>query len=164
MKMLFSLLAGAILQIAPQQFSLQAYASQPTLFKVLKVIDGDTVLVDVRGNKEKVRLLGIDTPENNPGEEIECFSNEATEKMRSFVASQSVILIDDRTQGNRDRYKRLLRYVYLPDTKRTFVNGEMIKQGYAYSYRQYPTLQLDKFNRLEKEAREKNLGLWGSCR
>jgi endonuclease YncB( thermonuclease family) len=133
-------------------------------FNVLKVVDGDTISVDVRGKKEVVRLLGIDTPESvDPRKPVQCFAKEATNKMKGFVAGKSVILIDDKTQGNRDKYNRLLRYVYLPDSVRTFVNGEMVKQGYAYSYRQYPTKLLDKFNGFEKYAREHNLGLWGSC-
>lgn len=135
-----------------------------SVFKVLKVVDGDTIQVDVRGNKEMVRLLGIDTPESvDPRKPVQCFAKEATGKMKSLVNGKSVILIDDSTQGNRDKYSRLLRYVYLPDSVRTFVNGEMIKQGYAYSYRQYPTKMLAKFNNFEKYARERNLGLWGSC-
>jgi micrococcal nuclease len=134
------------------------------MFKVLKVIDGDTIQVDVRGHKEVVRLLGIDTPESvDPRKPVQCFAKEATNKMKGFIASKSVMLVDDSTQGNRDKYKRLLRYVYLPDRVRTFVNGEMVKQGYAFSYRQYPTKMLDKFNSFEKYAREHNLGLWGAC-
>jgi len=133
-------------------------------FRVLKVVDGDTIQVDVRGKKEVVRLLGIDTPESvDPRKPIQCFAKEATNKMKGFVNGKSVILIDDKTQGNRDKYSRLLRYVYLPDSVRTFVNGEMIKQGFAFSYKQYPTKMLDKFNNLEKYAREHNLGLWSSC-
>lgn len=133
-------------------------------FKVLKVVDGDTIQVDVRGKKEVVRLLGIDTPESvDPRKPVQCFAKEATNKMKSFVIGKSVILIDDRTQGNRDKYSRLLRYVYLPDSVHTFINGEMVKQGYAFSYRQYPTKMLNKFNNFEKYAREHNLGLWSSC-
>lgn len=161
MRLLFSLLLALFL---PSLFINPAYANKPQLFKVLKVIDGDTIVVDVRGNKETLRLLGIDTPETvDPRKPIQCFGKTASEKMKSFVAGKSVILVDDNTQGNRDKYKRLLRYVYLPDSKRTFVNGEMIKQGYAFSYRQYPTKMLDKFNNLEKYAREHNDGLWSSC-
>ncbi len=138
------------------------YAEQT--FKVTKVVDGDTIAVDVRGNKEAVRLLGIDTPETvDPRKPVQCFGKAASDKMKSFVSGKSVILVDDRTQGNRDKYNRLLRYVYLPDKVKTFVNGEMVKQGYAFSYRQYPTKYLDKFNAWEKYAREHNLGLWGSC-
>ncbi len=133
-------------------------------FKVLKIVDGDTIQVDVRGKKEVVRLLGIDTPESvDPRKPVQCFAKEATNKMKSFVSGKSVILVDDKTQGNRDKYNRLLRYVYLPDSVRTFVNGEMVKQGYAFSYKEYPTKMLAKFNSFEKYAREHNLGLWGSC-
>ncbi len=133
-------------------------------FKVLKVVDGDTIQVDVRGKKEVVRLLGIDTPESvDSRKPVQCFAKEASNKMKSYVTGKSVILVDDNTQGNRDKYNRLLRYVYLPDSVRTFVNGEMVKQGFAFSYRQYPTKMLDKFNNFEKYAREHNIGLWSSC-
>lgn len=135
-----------------------------TSFKVIKVIDGDTITVNVRGKNETVRLLGIDSPETvDPRKPIQCFGKAASDKMKSFVQGKSVILVDDSTQGNRDKYKRLLRYVYLPDSVRTFVNGEMVKQGFAFSYRQYPTKYLARFNGWEKYARENNLGLWGSC-
>ena len=135
-----------------------------TVFKVLKVVDGDTISVDVRGKKEVVRLLGIDTPESvDPRKPVQCFAREATNKLKSFINGKSVILVDDSTQGNRDKYGRLLRYVYLSDNVRTFINGEMIKQGYAFSYKQYPTKMLDKFNSFEKYAQEHNLGLWGAC-
>ncbi len=133
-------------------------------FKVLNVMDGDTLSVDVRGKKEVVRLLGIDTPETvDPRKPVQCFGKAASDKMKSLVAGKSVILIDDSTQGNRDKYKRLLRYVYLPDNVRTFVNGEMVKQGYAFSYKEYPTKMLARFNAWEKYAREHSLGLWGAC-
>lgn len=148
---------------------LSIYSIQPVFaestFKVLKVIDGDTIQVDVRGNKETVRLLGIDSPETvDPRKAVQCFGKAASDKMKSFVSGKSVILVDEKvTQGNRDKYNRLLRYVYLPDKVKTFVNGEMVKQGYAFSYRQYPTKFLNKFNTWEAYARDNNLGLWGSC-
>lgn len=134
------------------------------IFKVEKVIDGDTIKVNIRGKIETVRLLGIDTPELlDPRKPVECFAQAAGGKMKQFVSGKFVKLIDDSTQGNRDKYKRLLRYVYLPDNKATFVNGEMIKQGYAFSYKKYPTKMLKKFNELEKSARSHFLGLWSSC-
>jgi len=140
------------------------HAQNQQTFKVLKVVDGDTIVVDVRGKKETVRLLGIDTPETvDPRKPVQCFGKAASDKMKSFVTGKSVILVDDSTQGNRDKYKRLLRYVYLSDSKRTFINGEMVKQGYAFSYRQYPTKLLNKFNTFEKYAQEHNVGLWSSC-
>lgn len=132
------------------------------MFKVVEVVDGDTIKVNVRGKIESVRLLAIDTPETkDPRKPVQCFGNEATKKMSSFVAGKFVKLVDDRSQGNRDKYSRLLRYIYLQDG--TFVNAEMVKQGYAFSYKQYPTRFLEQFNKYERQAREKNLGLWGSC-
>lgn len=148
----------------PLLFAPSAYSWQTPLFPVLRVVDGDTLVVTVRGNKESVRLLGIDAPESvDPRKPVQCFAHEAADKMKSLVAGKSVILIDDATQGNRDKYRRLLRYVYLPDAAHTFVNGEMVKQGYALSYRYYPTKMLEKLNSLEKNAREKELGLWHAC-
>lgn len=131
------------------------------MFKVVEVVDGDTIKVNVRGKIESVRLLAIDTPETkDPRKPVQCFGKEATKKMSSFVAGKFVKLVDDRSQGNRDKYQRLLRYVY--DGK-IFVNAEMVKQGYAFSYKKYPTKFLEQFNKFEREAREKNLGLWGAC-
>ena len=134
------------------------------LFKVIKVIDGDTIVASIRGKNETIRLLGIDSPETvDPRKPVQCFGKQASDKMKSFVLGKFVKLVDDRSQGNRDKYNRLLRFVYLPDSVATFVNGEMVKQGYAFSYRQYPTKFLNKFNSFETYAREHNLGLWNSC-
>ena len=134
------------------------------LFKIVKVVDGDTITASIRGKNESIRLLGIDTPETvDPRRPVQCFGKAASDKMKSFVLGKYVKLLDDSTQGNRDKYKRLLRFVYLPDSKATFINGEMVKQGFAFSYRKYPTKMLEKFNNFEKYARENNLGLWGSC-
>jgi endonuclease YncB( thermonuclease family) len=131
------------------------------LFKVVSIIDGDTIDVMIRGKAERVRLLAIDTPETkDPRKPVQCFGNEATKKMQSFVSGKYVRLVDDRSQGNRDKYSRLLRYVY---EDKTFINREMVAQGYAFSYKQYPTKYLNEFNKLEQQAREKNLGLWNKC-
>lgn len=130
--------------------------------KVTSVVDGDTIRALVNGKVESIRLLGIDTPElKDPRKPVQCFSSEASKKMAEFILGKIVKLVSDPTQGDRDKYKRLLRYVYLQDG--TFVNGEMVKQGYAFSYKQYPTQELDEFNAYEKYARDNNLGLWGSC-
>lgn len=132
------------------------------MFKVTRVIDGDTIDVSIRGKVERVRLLAIDTPETvDPRKPVQCFGKEASNKLKSIVNGKFVKLVDDKSQGNRDKYQRLLRYVY--DGK-VFVNAEMVKQGYAFSYKQYPTKYLEEFNKLEKEAREKNLGLWNACK
>lgn len=120
-KILFLLLSIALLAV--NLLSAKAvFAENKPVFKVLSVVDGDTIKVDVRGKKETIRLLGIDTPETvDPRKPVQCFGKAASDKMKSFVSGKSVILVDDATQGNRDKYNRLLRYVYLPDEKRTFV-------------------------------------------
>jgi endonuclease YncB( thermonuclease family) len=131
------------------------------LFKVVSVIDGDTFDINLRGKIERVRLLAIDTPETkDPRKPVQCFGTEATKKLQSRIGNKFVKLVDDRSQGNRDKYQRLLRYAY--DGK-IFINAEMVKQGFAFSYREYPTKFLAEFNRYERQAREKGLGLWGSC-
>jgi micrococcal nuclease len=131
------------------------------LFKVVSVIDGDTFDINLRGKIERVRLLAIDTPETkDPRKPVQCFGMEATKKLKSLIGNKFVKLVDDRSQGNRDKYKRLLRYAY--DGK-VFVNAEMVKQGFAFSYKEYPTKFLAAFNKYEQQARDKELGLWGSC-
>ena len=140
---------------------IESDSDKKKMFLVTEVIDGDTIRVKVRGKSESVRLLAIDTPETkDPRKPVQCFSNEATKKMQSFVSGKYVKLVDDKAQGNRDKYQRLLRYVY--DGK-TFINRELVAQGFAFSYKQYPTKYLNEFNRLEQLAREKNLGLWNKC-
>jgi len=121
--------------------------------------DGDTIKILLDGVTEKVRILGIDTPETvHPTKPVECFGKEASEKMRSLVSGE-LITLERKPSEDRDRYDRLLRYVRL--------NGEdigamMIREGFAYSYRKYPHPRLDEYNALEQEAREGLRGLWGS--
>ena len=161
---LFFALFLSAFNIKPAFSNQETEMDKKKLFKVVKVVDGDTITASIRGKNESVRLLGIDTPETvDVRKPVQCFGKAASDKMKSFVLGKFVKLIDDKTQGNRDKYKRLLRYVYLPDSKATFINGEMVKQGFAFSYKKYPTKMLEKFNNFEKYARENNLGLWGAC-
>lgn len=132
----------------------------PPLYRVVKVIDGDTIKVDVAGEIETVRLIGIDTPEiagpRNPQDDY--FGPEAAQYTKQLLKKQSVYLIPDPMQSNRDKYNRLIRYVFLEDG--TLVNAKLIAEGYAYNYI-YQTFQLMKqFDYLEKQAKEKQLGLW----
>ena len=121
-----------------------------------------TFKANIRGNIEPIRMVGIDTPESvDPRKPVQCFSKETTNKLSSFISGKYVRLKDDKTQGNRDKYGRLLRFVYLDNG--TFVNAEMVKQGYAFSYKQFPHPYLNQFNSYEKSAREQNIGLWDSC-
>jgi micrococcal nuclease len=134
----------------------------PDTATVTDVIDGDTIEIYYNGTIEKVRLIGIDTPESkHPQKPVECFSKEATEKMKSLVEGKQVRIEFDESQDKRDKYDRLLLYIWQGDT---FVNKEMILQGYAHEYTyRLPYKYQDEFKAAEKEAREHERGLWGDA-
>jgi micrococcal nuclease len=91
--------------------------SQPTgLYSVTKVVDGDTITVDLDGKATTLRLIGINTPETvDPRKPVECFGKEASDKAKTLFSGKQVRLEADPTQGELDKYQRLLRYVFLPD-------------------------------------------------
>ena len=121
---------------------------------VKRVIDGDTLLLT---NGERVRLIGVDTPETkHPQKPVEQFGKEAYLFTQRMVEGKEVRLEFD--WQKRDKYGRLLAYVYLIDG--TFLNAEIIKQGYGFAYTRFPFKYLDEFRRYEREARENGKGLW----
>lgn len=126
-------------------------------FKVTRVVDGDTI--EIEGG-EKVRYLGIDTPETvDPRKPVQCFGIEASKKNKELVEGKTVRLEKDIT--DRDKYSRLLRYVWVDDL---FINLELVKQGFASSYTRPPDVKYQtEFLAAEKEAREAKRGLWEAC-
>lgn len=136
---------------------------QPGTYRVVEFDDGDTIIVDMNGIDEKVRFIGVDTPETkDPRKPVQCFGHAASEFTRNLIGDNPVRLEADPTNTNRDRYNRLLRYVYLPDG--TLVNAEIIKQGYGFAYLSFPVQKSDEFRQLQKVAREQNRGLWAGCK
>ena len=129
-------------------------------YEVVDVIDGDTVRVDIESEEEMVRVIGMDAPETvHPTEAVECFGEEASGYARELLEGESVWLEYDSSQGNRDRYERLLRYITLEDG-RNFANA-MIEDGYAFEYTfNLPYRYQDEFQASEAEAREQERGLW----
>jgi micrococcal nuclease len=126
---------------------------------VTRIVDGDTLVVSIAGRQEKVRLIGVDTPETvHPNKPVEYFGKEASAFTRKMVDGQMVRLEEDGQSANRDHYGRLLRYVWLPDGR--LLNTEIIAQGYGFAYVKYPFDRMEEFRRLEREAREKGRGLW----
>lgn len=119
--------------------------------RVIEVIDGDTIVVLLNGSKERVRLIGINTPEvGRP------YFEEATQKTAELILGKTVRLEKDISE--RDKYGRLLRYVYVGNI---FINAELIRQGYAYAYTYPPDVKYsDYFLKLQREAIEKGVGLW----
>lgn len=150
-------------RIMPPGIKNVAERSQPGLYKVTDFIDGDTVAVDMNGTTEKIRFIGVDTPEtHDPRKSVECFGQAAANFTKSFIGQNNVRLESDPQNTNRDRYNRLLRYVYTPDNR--LVNAEIIKQGYGFAYTYFPFSKIEEFRSYETEARTKNLGLWSSCK
>jgi len=136
--------------------------NQPGYYEVVEVNDGDTITVKSNGREERVRFIGIDTPEkNHPEKPVQCFAEAASRRLEVLINNQSVALQADPQNSNRDRYDRLLRYVYLPDGR--MLNQIMVAEGYAFAYLAFPHSRLDQFEQLENTAREKKLGLWSAC-
>lgn len=141
--------------------SLAYSANRQVLYKVTKVIDGDTIQVKIGARKEKVRLLGIDAPETkNTSKSVQCFGKEAFKKMKKLVLGKKVRLEADSTNSDRDKYNRLLRYLYLKDG--TFVNANLVKNGYAFAYFKFPFQFKAEFQQYQTKAREARKGLWNS--
>lgn len=126
---------------------------------VLDVVDGDTVEVDMGGRSESIRYIGIDTPEVDPSIGVECFGPEASRLNESLVGGRRVRLVFD--DELRDRYGRLLAYVYVG---RTLVNAEIVRRGYARTLTIPPnTDRAPLFTRLERAAGRTGRGLWSGC-
>ncbi len=122
-----------------------------------RVVDGDTIVVDIGGKQEKLRLIGVDTPETvHPEKPVEYFGKEASEFTKKMVEGKQVRVEYD--WQRRDKYGRLLAYVYLLDG--SFLNAEIIKQGYGFAYTKYPFKYMEEFRGYEEEARENERGLW----
>lgn len=130
------------------------------LVKVTKIVDGDTIKVDIGGTIETVRMIGVDTPEiKDPRKTVQCFGKEASARTKELLENQMVKLEADSTQNDRDKYSRLLRYIYLENG--TFINKKLIEEGYAFEYTyQIPYLYQAEFKAAQKLAETNNLGLW----
>lgn len=154
----------------PQEQVSVAPTSSPTsipqsdLYTVSSVIDGDTIQVVINNKKETIRLIGIDTPETvDPRKTVQCFGKEASAKTKSLLSDKSVRLESDPTQGERDKYQRLLKYVFLPieGGQLLFVNDYLVREGYAHEYTyNIPYKYQSEFKQAQKEAEENKKGLW----
>jgi endonuclease YncB( thermonuclease family) len=128
--------------------------------QVVEVVDGDTIKVDIGGEVHTVRYIGIDTPETkHPEKPVEWMGPEASATNRELVGGKTVYLEKDVSET--DQYGRLLRYVFLADG--TFVNAELVGQGYAQAISYPPDVKYqDTLTSMQREAREAANGLWGS--
>jgi micrococcal nuclease len=133
---------------------------------VERVVDGDTVIVVEAdgGARERIRLIGVDTPETvEPGAPVDCFGPEASAyTTEALPAGSTVWLEDDASQGDADRYDRLLRYVWTEGggllNQRLVASGLGTEDTYDQPYR-----YRDAFVAAEAAARDSGAGLWGAC-
>ncbi len=171
------LLAAALVAalLAPAQ-----RAALTTTGTITRVLDGDTIEVAFGGGEHKVRLIGVDTPEVSPGPKLErdarrlrrdaqtivALGRKASQFTRSLCLGKRCRLAYDPAnahRGHRDRYGRLLAYVYLAtDHGELFLNAEIIRAGYGRAMRRYPydPVLAEEFGRLERQARRARRGLW----
>lgn len=167
-KLLFSLLLGLVLVLISshtdwlKQTAKTAQTNQPGLYTVTSVSDGDTITVDMNGSEEIVRFIGIDTPETqDPRKPVQCYGHEASNYTKDLLRGKSVRLQADPLDTNRDRYGRLLRYIYLADG--TLLEEKLLNEGYALAYTAFPFEKASEFEAYEQTARTAGKGLWSAC-
>jgi micrococcal nuclease len=126
--------------------------------KVQRVSDGDTFVATVQGRRERVRVIGVDTPESvDPNRPDEPYGQEASDFAKHYLDGETVRLAGDAEP--RDRYGRMLAYVWLEDG--TFWNALLVAEGYAQQLTIPPNVTYaDLFRRLAREARQHDRGLW----
>ena len=122
-----------------------------TQVKVIRVIDGDTIEIE---GKIKVRYIGVNSPESE-----QCFANESYLENKKLVEGKTITLVRD--VSDKDKYGRLLRYVYVGDL---FVNDYLITNGFAKIMMIKPDIKYSQqFKDDQAEAKVNNLGIWKSC-
>jgi len=137
-----------------------AAKAEALAYEVVRVIDGDTIVVKVDNADVTVRLIGVDTPETvHPQKPVEFFGKEASAFTTNLLAGEQVFLEYEEGSAKTDKYGRTLAYVYrAPD--RQFVNYEIVRQGYGHAYTTYPFSKMEAFRQAEREARQSGKGLW----
>lgn len=134
--------------------------------RVVRVIDGDTLVARVAGGDRRVRLLGVDAPESvTPERPVECYGPEAGAAARRLLPEGArIVLADDPSQGREDRFGRLLAEVSREGDGVT-VNERLVAGGFAEVFRGDGRGRLqDRLRAAERDAREARRGLWGACR
>jgi len=134
------------------------------MFKVVKVVDGDTFdldIADVTTGKSftRIRLWGVDTPETkHPRKPVMYYGPEASKFVTETVLNQKVKVILEPFERTRGKYGRLLVYIYPEDGK--MLNEELLEQGYAYADYRFDHILKKQFLDLQKQAQRKKIGLW----
>jgi micrococcal nuclease len=130
--------------------------------RVIRVVDGDTIVVRTRGRVAKVRYIGMDTPESvKPDTPVQCYAKAASHRNSQLVSGHDVTLVVGAEPH--DRYGRLLAYVYVAPTG-GMVNATLLREGYARTLTIAPNDRLAaQFAELQKEAQSAPRGIWSHC-
>jgi len=138
-------------------------SATPGSATVVRVVDGDTVVLSFDGRDERVRLIGIDTPESvKPDSPVECLGPEASAFTTSLLPEGTQVLVERDVEA-RDDYGRLLAYVTRVDDG-LFVNLEVVRRGFAEPLTIPPNVaHADDFVAAARLARDDDLGLWALC-
>jgi micrococcal nuclease len=132
----------------------------------VRIVDGDTIIVRIGGRDERVRLIGINTPElNKPDGPVECYATEASNQTQALIGVADGHIQLERDVSETDQYGRLLRYVWLvmPEGKQ-LLNEELVEGGYARAIAYRPDVKYQSaLNRDQTDARNYGRGLWGVC-
>ncbi len=132
------------------------------MHKVLEVSDGDTIVVDLYGKTETIRFIGVDTPEtHHPSKPVQCYGPEASNYTKYLLEGEYVRLEVDPLSDNRDRYDRLLRFIYTKNG--VLVNYSLVEQGFGFAITSFAHSKMPSFVLAQAEADKQNKGLWGSC-
>ncbi len=150
--------------ITKQDTTETSVATADVLYDVKEVIDGDTIKIDYEGAETSVRLIGVNTPETvDPRTTVECFGQEASDYLKTLLTDKKVKIEADSTQTDRDKYDRLLRYVYLDNED---VAYKIISNGYGYEYTyNVPYEKQTSYKNAQSVAESTKRGLWadGVC-
>jgi micrococcal nuclease len=157
------LVLAALVLLRPWESLDRLWRDEPpaaAMAQVIRVVDGDTVEVELEGHEEDVRYIGVDTPETvKPDTPVQCFGPQASAFNHRLVEGRRVRLVFG--EERRDVYGRLLAYVYLDGRS---VNAELLRRGLARTLTIPPNDRFaERFERLEMAAARAGRGLWGAC-
>ncbi len=160
----FAVLIGLASCSGSSQLLPPLQGEQADLGKIAHVIDGDTVDIDIDGRTERVRLIGVDTPETkHPTKPIECFGPEASAYLTQLLPKGTAVRIERDVEA-RDRYGRMLLYLYLGSND-LFINLDLVARGFGTPMSIEPnTFYRNDFVRAAAQAEAANVGLWKACR
>lgn len=125
---------------------------------VTRIVDGDTLWVNINEKEEKIRLVGINTPETEKElAPVECYADEAEDRLKEILSQKKVTLLRNKKGDDRDQFDRLLRYVFVDGAD---VGAQLIEEGYAFAFRRYPHDRMNFYIQQESQAKAKKKGMW----